>query len=256
MQDELSYLIKLQELDSQTDEVRERAAAFLPRIQEKTRKIEGLKDGMKHAKEQLSGHQLKKKQLELDADAKEKLVQKHQGELNGLKSNDAYKAMLSEIQAAKDAVKKIEDEILVVMEAIEADDRAFKENEKKFKESEGAVKREIQELESQKAALETEAKAKQADRDAFAATVPAPLLARYDTIREKGGGVAIVPLVNGSCGGCRMSITPNKANEVKKAKNMVLCDSCTRILYLPPAEPTVTASTDRPADSSPTVPTA
>src|SRR4051812_36420369 len=106
MQDELSFLVKLQDQDTAIDETNQTAEAITPLIEAKTHSIEKLKADLKAAKDALSQHQLRKKQLELDAEAQEKLVQKHNSELNSLKSNDAYKAMLAEIQGAKDAVVK------------------------------------------------------------------------------------------------------------------------------------------------------
>jgi len=74
---------------------------------------------------------------------------------------------------------------------------------------------------------------KKKERETFATTVPEKIRDRYESIREKKGGVAIVPLSDNSCGGCQMGLTPNIVNEIIKAKVMVLCDSCSRILYNP-----------------------
>lgn len=236
MQNDLSFLIKLQEMDIAIDELKSHAEEITPLVQAKTQGIEALKSGLKISKEKLTAHQLKKKQLEGDVEAQEKAIQKHQGELNSLKSNDAYKAMLGEIQSAKDNITKTEDEILKVMEQMDATDKESKELDKKFKSDEGAVKAEIQQLEGKKNEILSQANAKKTERDEFAKTVPPALLSQYETIREQRGGVAIAPLLDKkSCGGCRMGLTPAKVNEVVKAKSMILCDTCTRILYNPPA---------------------
>lgn len=248
MIDDLPHLIKLQEFDNAVDELNEKAAAFNPQIQAKNQALESLKTNLKIGKEKLSSNALKKKQLEGEIDAKEKQIQKHNGELNSLKSNDAYKAMLAEIQTAKEEIVKFEDQVLGVMESIEQDDKAYKALEQKFKSDEGAMKNEIQQLEAQKNAAMGEAEKKRAERDAYAGTCPPALVHQYDVIRERGGGVAIVPMVNNSCSGCRMSLTQSKMIEIKKAKAMVLCDSCSRILYLP--------KTDAPAATPPAAPAA
>jgi predicted nucleic acid-binding Zn-ribbon protein len=111
------------------------------------------------------------------------------------------------------------------------------------------IKNEIQQLESQKNTILSELKSKQEERDIYAKTVPPALLTQYDVIREKRGGVAIVPMTNNSCGGCRMALTPAKANDIRKAKAMILCDSCMRILYLPVEQ--VTAPVTEAASSAP-----
>lgn len=252
MQNELSFLIKLQDMDIAIDELKSQAEDVAPLIQSKNQSLESLKTGLKTAKEKLTANQLKKKQLEGDVEAQEKLVQKHNSELNSLKSNDAYKAMLGEIQAAKEKATKIEDEILVVMELMDAAEKESKELDKKFKSDEGVVRAEIQQLEAKKNEIIAQATAKKNERDEFSKTVPPALLSQYETIREQRGGVAIAPLLNNkSCGGCRMGLTPAKVNEVVKAKAMVLCDTCTRILYNPPSSDSAAAPASNPPQATP-----
>jgi predicted nucleic acid-binding Zn-ribbon protein len=256
MQGDLPLLIELQKKDLAVDAIQRDADALGPQIQSIQKKIDGLKNTIKTSKEQLTQYQLKKKQLELDVDAKEKLVQKHNSELNSLKSNDAYKSMMEEIKGAKEAVVKIEDEILAVMEGIDTEDKKVKEAEKTAKAQEGTLLAQIKTIESERAALLEKAQTQKAQRDEFAKTLPRPLLERYDVIREKGDGVAIVPMENATCGGCNMKMSPAKANDVKKAKDMVLCDSCTRILYIPAAVVTEPIVPTPPEAVSPTTPTA
>jgi uncharacterized protein len=233
MLEQLSSLIALQQHDLAVDELATKVTAFDPLIKKKTQALEALKTGLKSAKDKVSGDQLKKKQLEGEVDAKQKLVQKHQSELNSLKSNDAYKAMLGEIEAAKKAVTETEDQILVVMEAIEAADRDYKEREKKFKAEEATLKSEIAKLEAEKAEAAAAVARRKEERDAFAKTIPSQIVSQYDAVRGKRGGVAIVPMVNNSCAGCHMTLPPHKSNDVRKGKAVVICESCSRIIYLP-----------------------
>src|SRR5258706_5120570 len=233
---ELSLLIKLQSFDSALEELAVKAEDVNASILGKNKSLDQLKAGAKAFKEKAAALLLKKKQLEGEAENQEKLVKKHQAELNSLKSNDAYKAMLGEIEAAKKAQYKIEDYILMAMESLEQTEKDLKNHETQMKIDEAKIKSEIQNLESQKNSLLEESKKKKEERDAFASTVPAPLLNQYESIRRNKGNIAIVPMMNNACSGCRMNLTQNKMIEIKKAKNMVLCDSCSRILYLPPAE--------------------
>jgi predicted nucleic acid-binding Zn-ribbon protein len=216
MQNEMSQLIELQKHDSAVDELARKVDEFTPLIQAKNLEIDTLKKTAASAKEKLTGHQKKKKELEVDAEAQEQLIKKHQSGLAALKSNDAYKAMISEIDAAKAAKTKIEDDILVLMEALEADDRESKEIEKKFKAEEAGLRAQVQELEGKKSAAQADVQKKKDERDAYAATIPANSREQYDALRERKGGLAIVPLLHGnSCGGCQMRIPPAKANDVK-----------------------------------------
>jgi predicted nucleic acid-binding Zn-ribbon protein len=248
MENELNLLIQLQEHDAALDALQEKIASANVQIAAKTKEADALKASLKSAKDALTAAQMKKKQLEGEAESKEQLVKKHQGELNSLKSNDAYKAMLGEIEQAKQAVNKIEEDILAAMESVDAAEKDLKAKEQKVKAEEGAMKSAIAAMQAEADKIVADEKAKRALRDEFAITVPATLVARYNAIRKRGG-LAIVALVNNTCSGCRMKLTANKVNEVVKAKAMIVCDSCSRILYVPkpapqaaPAETTNTAS--------------
>jgi hypothetical protein len=46
------------------------------------------------------------------------------------------------------------------------------------------------------------------------------------------GGVALVPLIKDSCGGCHMVQPPQILNEAYLRAKLVMCDSCARILYV------------------------
>jgi predicted nucleic acid-binding Zn-ribbon protein len=250
MLEQLSSLIELQRHDTAVDELQAKVMEFDPLIKKKTGELETLRNTLKTSKESLTANTLKKKQLEGEVEEQQKLVQKHNAELNSLKSNDAYKAMLGEIQGAKQKVTAIEDQILVVMEAIEANDRAYKEAEKKFKSDESALKADVQKLEDSKASAAAVVATRKAERDTFAKTVSATVVSQYEAVRNRSGGVAIVPMINNSCGGCHLSLTQNKINEVRKAKNVVMCEVCSRIIYLAPS------ATAAPAASPASAPTA
>ena len=56
--------------------------------------LEAEKAALEEAKKDLTQLQVLKKQKEIDLETKENDIRKHTGELNNLKSNHAYKAML------------------------------------------------------------------------------------------------------------------------------------------------------------------
>jgi uncharacterized protein len=246
MQSDLPLLVKLQEFDVAIDAADQKAQSVAPLIAKKTQELEGLKTSLKAAKEKAATYTMKKKNLEAQGEEKEKDLKKHQAALNSLKSNDAYKAMLSEIEAAKNAVVQIEDEILVVMESIESADKEYKATEQKLKSDESVIKAAIQDLEKQKAELEAQAAQKKADRATFAATISPASLSQYEGIRSRRGGIAIVPMVANSCGECRMNLTQNQLIEIKKAKNVVSCNNCMRIIYVPPQDAPAVAPSPAP----------
>jgi predicted nucleic acid-binding Zn-ribbon protein len=148
---------------------------------------------------------------------------------------------------AKQALKQIEDNILGAMEAADAAEKNLKANEQKVKAEENVVKQAAAAMQADLDKIVADEKTKREARDVFAATVPAAIQSRYDAIRKNRGGLAIVAVVNNTCSGCRMKLPPNKVNDVKKAKAMIVCDSCSRILYAPQEA----SSTDTPPENKP-----
>ena len=68
-------------------------------------------------------------------------------------------------------------------------------------------------------------------RQAVTPEVPAPALAAYERVLENRAGLALVPVVRESCGGCNRRLPPQVINEVYLKARLVMCESCNRILY-------------------------
>ena len=54
----------------------------------------------------------------------------------------------------------------------------------------------------------------------------------YEKVKNARSGSAIVSADNQTCGGCYMTVTPNDVARLRNQKEIVLCKSCQRILYL------------------------
>lgn len=66
-------------------------------------------------------------------------------------------------------------------------------------------------------------------RQALAAAIEPGLLAEYDRIRVRRGGIAAVALVKGICGGCRVTVPPMLLSKARQGLP-VKCESCGRLL--------------------------
>jgi predicted nucleic acid-binding Zn-ribbon protein len=132
---------------------------------------------------------------------------------------------------------------------VDAAEKDLKAKEAKVKAEEGTIRSAAAAMQADLDKIVADQTAKKATRDEFAATVPPALASRYDAIRKRGG-LAIVALVNNTCSGCRMKLTPNKVNDIKKAKAMIVCDSCSRILYVPQEESAGASTETNPVSAS------
>ena len=81
------------------------------------------------------------------------------------------------------------------------------------------------------AAINKEIAAGEADRATAAKPIPAPLLARYDAIRAKKGGIGAAAIdPDGTCGACHIKLSTGLIDLVRAARAPELCEHCARIL--------------------------
>jgi len=84
-----------------------------------------------------------------------------------------------------------------------------------------------QELADKRARLEILNK----DKSHASEAVPAPILARYNFIRDRIPNPVIVPVSEGVCKGCNVVIPPQTFIDLQKGEQILSCPNCLRIIY-------------------------
>ena len=64
-------------------------------------------------------------------------------------------------------------------------------------------------------------------------SLPADAMRIYNHVRSRGKLNAVVPIEGSNCSACRISLAPQVIVEATKAKALVACESCQRIIYRP-----------------------
>ena len=237
MNDELKKLLDLQEIDLGVEKLQKELELIPVQIDALKAKIREALAACDSEKQKLTQNQVERKNKELEAASQDETIAKHEKALNSLKSNEAYKAMLGEIDLARRTKNSIEDSILTLMEEFDVHAKGLKAAEAEAKTSQGAIEKDIRALEEKAAILKGELEIELKKREAFAPSVKADLLSRYDFIRTKKKSRAIAPIAGESCSGCNTNLTPSTINEARKGRDLVTCESCSRILYYSPAQP-------------------
>lgn len=141
-------------------------------------------------------------------------------------------AMATEIEHLKVRVSTFEDSALAAMEEREPLDGAIDA----LDHQDAVLEAEVGELMASIAAAEREIDDELAvevdQRVAAAASVPADLLATYDKLRGRLGGIGAARLEHGTCMGCRMKLPATELDRLKREPDdaVAFCDQCGRIL--------------------------
>jgi predicted nucleic acid-binding Zn-ribbon protein len=147
-----------------------------------------------------------------------------------VKTNREFTTIRSEIANAKMEVTKLEDEILKIMEAVEAQDKliAAARDERA---------REQKRLDAERAKVDLaidglkKSRADQAvERPALLSGLPAETLSIYERV-HKARGDAVTHLEIDFCSGCMERMTRNDCLSIQNASRIVQCKSCGRILF-------------------------
>ena len=193
-------LVALQDKDKVLDAIQKEIDSVPPRIAAAQADLANEKKRMDAAKAKTIDFEKKKKTKELDVASKEEAARKHQGQLNELKSNDAYKAMQIEIEKEKAAAGDIETEILQIMEEIDKSKSEEKALAAELKKIEDFTKGDLEKLEAELSHAKGRHASAKAERDAASEPVPADLMKVFNHIRSRGKPDAVVPVIDGHCG--------------------------------------------------------
>lgn len=141
-------------------------------------------------------------------------------------------ALQDEIAALKRRIAHLEDQELEVMEQLEPldTDLAQLAGEQATLDDRAAQLR--AQIAEEEVEIDAELATVRAERDALAGGVEAALLAEYEQLRPRAGGIAIARLVNGSCGGCHLHLSAVEVDRIRKVPpdEPVHCEECGRLL--------------------------
>jgi predicted nucleic acid-binding Zn-ribbon protein len=157
--------------------------------------------------------------------------QKYEGQLYQVKTNKEYSAVLSEIEEVKQEKSRIEEEILSLMELQERAAADMKDAEAHLKAREAQGRGEEAALAEKLRAAEIDLAAVKSERGQVARELPSTVLDDYDKILRHRG-VAVVEVTKPNfCGGCHVTMTPQRLQELRQQNALIRCESCGRYLY-------------------------
>lgn len=232
MNEQLKKLIQLQEVDLLLDRILNEMEQIPKEIDRLKREFEESQAALNELKKKVTELQIDRRNKELELKTKEEELKKHQSEIFSVKTNEAYTALLKEIEGGKKLKNDIEDTVLAVMEqedALLTEEKIRKEELAKNKEE---VTQQQKELENKLQRLKQNLQEVQSEQKEKIANINAEIFKRYQRIREKKDGVAVVPVADRFCGGCSIALPPQLINDVLKGEDLVACRNCLRILYL------------------------
>jgi predicted nucleic acid-binding Zn-ribbon protein len=225
------HLIKLQEVDLRIlalDKAKEQSPESLRKAEEA---LESKKKEYEQLIEELEELQLKRRKFEDELEQEYLRLKKSQTRLMEVKAQREYQALLKEIEEIKKANKQREEELLQMMERIENLNQEKEKLAQEIQELEKVVAEERAKYENQRAELDKKRAEIWKERETLASKIPSTLLKRYEFVKSRRNGVAVVPVIDAVCAGCNMNIPPQLYNELIRDDRVYECPICQRIIF-------------------------
>src|SRR5690554_3251991 len=231
IEDKLKAVITLQKIDSKIDQIEILKGELPIEVSDLDDEVEGLKTRISNTEAKINSIEEFIKRREEDRRDAKANINKYEEQQQNVNNDREYQAVEREIefqnlevQHAEKDVKEAKIKLNDTIKSKENINELLKLKQEIFKSKEAELKKIIKETEKEEKEISLlSEKAKE--------NVDEHLLSSYERIRSNfRNGLAVVPILRDSCGGCFNIIPPQKQVEILQHKKIIICEHCGRIL--------------------------
>ena len=231
MMEVIEKLLILQDRDRRLIRLNDELAHVAPERTALQAKATGTQAALDQAKQKVMHIESERKRLELDVDALKQKIDKYSIQQFQTKKNDEFKALGHEIDAAKAAIVKLDDQQIELMEKIEAGQKEVAAAAKLAADAKKGVDSQLTDLAAREANLTKELGDLDTTREQLVTGIDDGVLARYERLLKNKGENVVVGIAHGVCGGCHMKFPQQIVVSCKQEQEVITCPNCGRILY-------------------------
>jgi uncharacterized protein len=233
---DLGALLLVQDLDTSLDQHHRRRAglqerAELAALDARLATARQRRDAASERRDQVAARQ---EVLERDLGAAETRRAQINKRLYGgeVSATRELQAMAAEVETLTTRASGLEELVYQVMEEREPFDAEVAEIDREMEYVLGTRAEVEVRLDAAETEIDAEIEQVTAQRAEAVASIPADLLAAYERLRTRLGGVGAARLVGSRCGGCHLTLPATELDRLRRGgpDALVFCDQCGRIL--------------------------
>ncbi len=231
MGNQVELLVSLQVVDQQ--------------LRERTEAIDALQQGLAGTESELAAQrklldacraeradlETRRRELQGALDDEESRMKDRRMRLNRIRNEKEASAVRREIEIGKEGNQKIEEDLMVVYEALDTVAARETELQKDYDAIEARRAEQQTTVDTEVTALSAGLDEARHRRDELAGTIDTDLRRQYEAIFVRRRGLAVVEVRGGTCQGCHMRVAPQLSNEIQRNQRVIVCPNCHRILY-------------------------
>ena len=231
VEEKLIAVLTLQKIDSKIDEIKTLKGELPMEVKDLEDEIEGLQTRINNIDAEINTiNEFVEAKTEAKKDA-QALIKKYEKQQDNVKNNREFEAINKEMEMQELEVRLNEKHIKDASFDLRDRTASRLKTEEKIKDVEESLAAKRSELEKISVETDKEEKILTEKSDAAKQKVDPRLLTAYERIRNSyRNGLAVVPIMRDSCGGCFNVIPPQRQSEIRQHKKIIVCEHCGRIL--------------------------
>lgn len=227
---DVTLLWRLQECETEARALEE-GLARMPQALERARGEQAVREADLKAREtELQEMQKKRRGLEKDVEAAEQKIRENSTRQIQARTNAELDALKKEGGYFHEQKSALETKILESFDAEETQQKRVAEAKVHLARAQAATAQRQKEIEERAAVERAALERKRTEYAGLAEQLTAPVRARFEQIARAKGGLAVVPVQRGACGGCFNALPPQMIVEIRKAEELQICEGCGRLL--------------------------
>jgi uncharacterized protein len=237
MHSEIQKLIDLQQVDSRIAALKAEVAALPAEVRQIEARLAGSKARVETVQASMKADESARRKLESDIQDQQQKISKYRDQSLAVKTNQEYKALLSEIEQAEAVIRKLEDKILEIMVTADTRKEELKQAEAALKADAVANEREKEHARQQTTEDEKALAELNVQRQELRAQIDENTLRHYDRVFKLRRSALSAVHEDQMCSVCRVILRPQVFQDVMRGEETITCDSCQRIMYYVPPPP-------------------
>jgi predicted nucleic acid-binding Zn-ribbon protein len=237
MHSDIQKLIDLQQVDSRIAALKAEIAALPAEVRAIEAKLAGTKARVETIQAAMKADENARRKHESDIQDQQQKIRKYRDQSLAVKTNQEYKALLSEIEQAEAAIRKLEDKILEIMVAADTRKEELKQAEAALKADTVANEKEKEHARQQTAEDENALAELDLRRKELRVQIDDDTLRHYDRVFKLRHSALSAVHEDQMCSVCRVMLRPQVFQDVMRGEETLTCDSCQRIMYYVPPPP-------------------
>jgi predicted nucleic acid-binding Zn-ribbon protein len=226
----LEALLVLQEKDRKIAKLKREFRDIPARKADVEKQLEGARVRLEGARSDLMQITSDLKQVEVDVESRREKIARYKQQQMDAKTNDQYRAMLSQISTEEKEISTLEDREIELLEKVEKAKSIIAEREAELKNEEDGIAEELEMLDERLQEVQEDVAALMSGREKLTADVNPSLLSKYTRLFTHKGDFAVVRVENEHCSGCHMKLPPQVVNDALNPAKLVICNFCGRML--------------------------